>query len=52
MADPVALAATVLGALETVPGVTVYDAPACYVVRRRFVDGWGRVVIRRERVCE
>jgi hypothetical protein len=33
-------------------GVTVYGAPACYVVRRRFVDGWGRVIVRRERVCE
>ena len=24
----------------------------CYTVRRRFVDDWGRVVIRRTRVCE
>jgi hypothetical protein len=31
---------------------TVYDAPACYTVRRRFVDAWGRPFIRREQVCE
>jgi hypothetical protein len=33
-----------------------YGGPAydddCYMVRRRFVDDWGRVVIRRTRVCE
>lgn len=31
---------------------TVYEAPACYTVKRRYVDGWGRTVIRREEVCE
>lgn len=29
-----------------------YAAPSCYTVRRRFVDAWGRVIIRREDVCE
>jgi hypothetical protein len=33
-------------------GTTVYEAPACYTVRRRFVDDWGRTFVRRERVCE
>lgn len=28
------------------------DAPACYVKRRRYVDEYGDVIIRRERVCE
>lgn len=31
---------------------TVYEAPACYTVRRRFVDDWGRTFVRREQVCE
>lgn len=34
------------------PPATVYDEEECYYVRRRFVDDWGRVVIRRTRVCE
>ena len=33
-------------------GAGAYAAPACYTVRRRFVDEWGRVIIRREEVCE
>jgi hypothetical protein len=33
-------------------GSPVYDEPTCYTVRRRFVDDWGRVVIRRDQVCE
>jgi len=33
-------------------GAPAYDAPPCYTVRRRFVDDWGRVVIRRDQVCE
>jgi hypothetical protein len=57
-----------LGALATAPAysypaypvaspgyygaTTVYEAPACYTVRRRFVDAWGRAFVRREQVCE
>jgi len=33
-------------------GSSYYGAPACYTVRRRFVDDWGRVVVRRTQVCE
>ncbi|WP_262030244.1 hypothetical protein [Microvirga sp. Mcv34] len=33
-------------------GSPAYEAPPCYTVRRRFVDEWGRVVIRRDQVCE
>jgi hypothetical protein len=33
-------------------GTSVYAAPSCYTVRRRFVDAWGRVIVRREDVCE
>lgn len=29
-----------------------YEQQDCYMLRRRFVDPWGRVVVRRERVCE
>jgi hypothetical protein len=32
-------------------GAPVYGGD-CYTVRRRFVDDWGRVVVRRTRVCE
>ncbi len=39
-------------AYPTYYGSQAYDAPSCYTVRRRFVDDWGRVVIRREEVCE
>ncbi len=39
-------------AYPTYYGAPVYDAPSCYTVRRRFVDDWGRVIIRREEVCE
>lgn len=28
------------------------EAPACYVKRRRYVDEYGDMIIRRERVCE
>jgi hypothetical protein len=31
---------------------TVYEAPACYTVRRRYVDDWGRTIVQREQVCE
>ncbi len=51
-----------LGALASQPAYSYpspayYGAPAygdsgCYTVRRRFVDDWGRVVIRRTEVCE
>ena len=33
-------------------GDGAYAAPSCYTVRRRFVDDWGRVIIRREEICE
>ena len=33
-------------------GAGYYGAPACYTVRRRFVDDWGRVFVRRTQVCE
>ncbi|EIM27938.1 hypothetical protein [Microvirga lotononidis] len=39
-------------AYPTYYGSPAYDAPPCYMVRRRFVDDWGRVVIRRDQVCE
>jgi hypothetical protein len=39
-------------AYPTYYGSPVYDAPSCYVVSRRFVDAWGRPIIRREEVCE
>ena len=39
-------------AYPTYYGSRAYDAPSCYTVRRRFVDDWGRVIIRREEVCE
>lgn len=39
-------------AYPTYYGSPVYDPPSCYTVSRRFVDVWGRVVIRREEVCE
>jgi len=47
-----------LGALAARPaypayyGTQVYEAPSCYTVRRRFVDNWGRYVVRSERICE
>lgn len=47
-----------LGALAARPAypsyyaAPVYAGPDCYTVRRRFVDDWGRVYVRRERVCE
>ncbi|MBZ6074701.1 hypothetical protein [Microvirga puerhi] len=33
-------------------GVSRYGEQDCYMVRRRFVDDWGRVIVRRERICE
>lgn len=33
-------------------GARVYEEPSCYMVRRRFVDEWGRVFVRRTQVCE
>jgi len=48
-----------LGALAARPayptyyyGTNVYDEPSCYTVSRRFVDEWGRRIVRREQVCE
>ena len=47
-----------LGALAARPayptyyGSPAYAAPSCYTVSRRFVDDWGRTIIRREEVCE
>ena len=43
-----------LGALAAGAARPAYAAPAdeCYVVRRRFVDDWGRVYFRRQTVCE
>ena len=40
-----------LGALAAGAARPAY-ADDCYVVRRRFVDDWGRVYFRRETVCE
>jgi hypothetical protein len=33
-------------------GTGYYAGPTCYTVPRRFVDPWGRVFVRRTRVCE
>jgi hypothetical protein len=33
-------------------GVSAYPAPTCYTVKRRFVDAWGQVFVRRTEVCE
>ena len=55
-----------LGALATAPyrysypasygggyyGASYYDQPTCYSVRRRYIDAWGRLVVRRTDVCE
>ena len=51
-----------LGALAAGAARPAYAAPAygvapaygedCYVARRRYVDAWGRTIIRRETVCE
>jgi hypothetical protein len=47
-----------LGALAARPaypayyGAPAYAEPRCYTTSRRFVDQWGRYVVRRERVCE
>jgi hypothetical protein len=52
-----ALGALAAGAVRPAYAAPVYGvAPAygddCYVVRRRFVDAWGRTFTRRETVCE
>ena len=52
-----ALGALAAGAARPAYAAPVYGvAPAygedCYVVRRRFVDAWGRTFVRRETVCE
>ena len=31
---------------------TIEEAPACYLKRRRYVDEFGDVIIRRVRICE
>ena len=55
-----------LGALATAPyrysypatygggyyGASYYDQPTCYSVRRRYIDAWGRMVVRRTDICE
>jgi hypothetical protein len=46
-----ALGALAAGAARPAYAAPVYGAD-CYVVRRRFVDDWGRSFVRRERVCE
>jgi hypothetical protein len=33
-------------------GASLYEESACYTVRRRMVDDWGRVIVRRTRVCD
>jgi hypothetical protein len=33
-------------------GTGYYGGTVCYPVNRRFVDGWGRVFVRRTQVCE
>jgi hypothetical protein len=52
-----ALGALAAGAARPAYAAPVYGvAPGygedCYVVRRRFVDDWGRSFVRRETVCE
>jgi hypothetical protein len=55
-----AVAAGVIGGLA-VGAMVAASRPAyaepvyasdCYIVKRRFVNAWGEVVIRREQVCE
>jgi hypothetical protein len=45
-----------LGALAAGAARPAYAAPVyggdCYEVRRRYVDAWGRTLVRRETVCE
>jgi hypothetical protein len=41
-----------LGATAARPAYPAYAQPSCYTTSRRFVDRWGRYVVRRERVCE
>jgi hypothetical protein len=43
-----------LGALAAGAARPAYAVPAeeCYLVRRRFVDPWGRVFYRSETVCD
>jgi hypothetical protein len=45
-----------LGALAAGAARPAYAAPVyggdCYEVRRRYVDAWGRSLVRRETVCE
>ncbi|AWM86782.1 hypothetical protein [Microvirga sp. 17 mud 1-3] len=33
-------------------GIARDEDEDCYTVRRRFVDDWGRVIVRRERICD
>jgi hypothetical protein len=30
----------------------VYAESECYIVKRRFVNAWGELVVRREQVCD
>ena len=55
-----AVAAGVIGGLAVGAMIAssrpAYAEPAytsdCYIVKRRFVNAWGDVVVRREQVCE
>lgn len=52
-----ALGALAAGAARPAYGAPVYGAAPvyggdCYVVRRKFVDDWGRTFVRREQVCD
>lgn len=46
-----ALGALAAGAARPAYATPVYDED-CYEVRRRYRDAWGRIIIRRETVCE
>lgn len=30
----------------------VYAGPSCYLVKRRYVNAWSELVVRREEICE
>ena len=51
-----ALGALAAGAARPAYAAPAYAAPVyggdCYEVRRRYVDAWGRTLVRRETVCE
>lgn len=37
---------------EPVYAEPLHDEPICYVVKRRHVNAWGELVVRREEICE